>query len=133
MLNSFRSKTTGPNFGAGAVIGVLAGAPSSLAAVAVAFMRPRIGGRSAGFSTSAAHGVSLGDAMRAWRRMALLSFGGPAGQMAVMHRILVDEKKWVSESRFMQALNFCMLLPGPEAQQLTTYMSRNRPWKIFAG
>jgi chromate transporter len=90
-------------------------------------------GASAGFSPSGAHGVSLGDATRAWRRIALLSFGGPAGQIAVMHRILVDEKKWVSESRFLHALNYCMLLPGPEAQQLATYMSRNRPWKIFAG
>jgi chromate transporter len=84
-------------------------------------------GGSAGFSTSAAHGgadhgVSLGEATRAWRRIALLSFGGPAGQIAVMHRILVDEKKWVSESRFLHALNYCMLLPGPEAQQLATYI-----------
>ncbi len=52
----------------------------------------------------------------------LLSFGGPAGQIAVMHRILVDEKRWVSESRFLHALNYCMLLPGPEAQQLATYI-----------
>ncbi len=57
-----------------------------------------------------------------WLRIALLSFGGPAGQIAVMHRILVDEKRWVSESRFLHALNYCMLLPGPEAQQLATYI-----------
>jgi chromate transporter len=68
------------------------------------------------------HGVSLSDAARVWARVALLSFGGPAGQIAVMHRIIVDEKKWVSESRFMHALNYCMLLPGPEAQQLATYI-----------
>jgi chromate transporter len=52
----------------------------------------------------------LSDAARVWARVALLSFGGPAGQIAVMHRIIVDEKKWVSESRFMHALNYCMLL-----------------------
>ena len=68
------------------------------------------------------HGVSLSDAARVWARVALLSFGGPAGQIAVMHRIIVDEKKWVSERRFMHALNYCMLLPGPEAQQLATYI-----------
>ena len=54
--------------------------------------------------------------------MAALSFGGPAGQIAVMHRIIVDEKKWISEERFLHALNYCMLLPGPEAQQLATYI-----------
>jgi chromate transporter len=68
------------------------------------------------------HGVSLGEAFRVWLRVALLSFGGPAGQIAVMHRILVEEKRWVSESRFLHALNYCMLLPGPEAQQLATYI-----------
>ncbi len=57
-----------------------------------------------------------------WLRIALLSFGGPAGQIAVMHRIVVDEKRWVSEERFLHALNYCMLLPGPEAQQLATYL-----------
>jgi chromate transporter len=69
-----------------------------------------------------AHGVSIGEAFRVWLRVAALSFGGPAGQIAVMHRILVEEKRWVSESRFMHALNYCMLLPGPEAQQLATYI-----------
>lgn len=63
-----------------------------------------------------------GEAFRVWLRIALLSFGGPAGQIAVMHRILVEEKHWVSESRFLHALNYCMLLPGPEAQQLATYI-----------
>ena len=57
-----------------------------------------------------------------WLRVAAPSFGGPAGQIAVMHRILVEEKRWVSESRFMHALNYCMPLPGPEAQQLATYI-----------
>jgi chromate transporter len=70
----------------------------------------------------AGHGVSFSEAFRVWLRVAVLSFGGPAGQIAVMHRILVDEKRWVSESRFLHALNYCMLLPGPEAQQLATYI-----------
>ena len=70
----------------------------------------------------AAHGVGFGEAFRVWLRVAALSFGGPAGQIAVMHRILVDEKHWISESRFLHALNYCMLLPGPEAQQLATYV-----------
>ncbi len=68
------------------------------------------------------HGISFAEATRVWLRVALLSFGGPAGQIAVMHRILVEEKKWISESRFLHALNYCMLLPGPEAQQLATYI-----------
>src|SRR3981189_2653466 len=68
------------------------------------------------------HGVSLRDAVQVWLRVASLSFGGPAGQIAVMHRILVEEKHWVSEARFLHALNYCMLLPGPEAQQLATYI-----------
>src|SRR5256714_8922122 len=70
----------------------------------------------------ARHGVSMHDALRVWLRVAMLSFGGPAGQIAVMHRILVEEKRWISESRFLHALNYCMLLPGPEAQQLATYI-----------
>jgi chromate transporter len=68
------------------------------------------------------HGISFGEAFRVWLKIALLSFGGPAGQIAVMHRILVEEKNWISESRFLHALNYCMLLPGPEAQQLATYI-----------
>jgi chromate transporter len=70
----------------------------------------------------AGHGISFGEAFRVWLRVAILSFGGPAGQIAVMHRILVEEKNWISESRFLHALNYCMLLPGPEAQQLATYI-----------
>jgi chromate transporter len=62
-----------------------------------------------------------GETLRTFLRIGLLSFGGPTGQIATMHRILVDEKKWLDEARFLHALNFCMLLPGPEAQQLATY------------
>jgi chromate transporter len=65
---------------------------------------------------------SFAEATRTWMRIGLLSFGGPAGQIAVMHRILVDEKRWIGEARFLHALNYCMLLPGPEAQQLATYI-----------
>lgn len=65
---------------------------------------------------------SFAEALRIWLKIGLLSFGGPAGQIATMHRILVDEKKWIGEARFLHALNFCMLLPGPEAQQLATYV-----------
>ncbi|KAA5802360.1 chromate efflux transporter [Alkalicaulis satelles] len=64
---------------------------------------------------------SLAEAVRVWARIGLMSFGGPAGQIALMHRILVEEKRWISEQRFLQALNVCMLLPGPEAQQLSVY------------
>src|SRR4051794_20465155 len=66
--------------------------------------------------------VTLGQALPVWTRIAALSFGGPAGQIAVMHRIVVEEKRWVSENRFLHALNFCTLLPRPEAQQLATYV-----------
>jgi chromate transporter len=69
----------------------------------------------------AAH-PTFGEAARVWVRVALNSFGGPAGQIAVMHRILVEEKRWISEARFLHALSYCMLLPGPEAQQLATYI-----------
>src|SRR5437762_7242701 len=69
-----------------------------------------------------AHGVPFGEAMKVWARVAALSFGGPAGQIAVMHRIIVEEKKWIGENRFLQALNYCTLLPGPEAQQLAVYI-----------
>jgi chromate transporter len=76
----------------------------------------------AGASRHLDHGISFAEAFRVWLRVALLSFGGPAGQIAVMHRILVEEKNWISESRFLHALNYCMLLPGPEAQQLAIYI-----------
>src|SRR5882757_9385190 len=68
------------------------------------------------------HAISAREAFLTWTRIALLSFGGPAGQIAVMHRILVEEKKWIGERRFLHALNYCMLLPGPEAQQLAIYI-----------
>ena len=64
---------------------------------------------------------SFAEALRTWAKIGLLSFGGPAGQIALMHRVLVDEKKWLTEQRYLAALNFCMLLPGPEAMQLATY------------
>jgi chromate transporter len=66
--------------------------------------------------------VSFREALRIWLKVGCLGFGGPAGQIALMHRVLVDEKKWVEESRYLHALNFCMLLPGPEAQKLATYV-----------
>src|SRR5688572_24913909 len=66
--------------------------------------------------------VSYAEAVPVWCRVAALSFGGPAGQIAVMHRILVEEKKWIRENHFLHALNYCMLLPGPEATQLATYI-----------
>jgi chromate transporter len=83
------------------------------------------------------HDVSLREALRVWGRVAMLSFGGPAGQIAVMHRIIVEEKRWIGENRFLHALNYCMLLPGPEAQQLATYvgwlMHRTRGGLIAGG
>ena len=70
------------------------------------------------------------EAFVVWLKIGLMSFGGPAGQIALMHRILVEEKKWIGEGRFLHALNYCMLLPGPEAQQLATYVGwlLHRTW-----
>src|SRR5256714_946079 len=65
---------------------------------------------------------SFGDAFRLWLKIGCINFGGPAGQIAMMHRMLVDEKEWIDEPRFLHALDFCMLLPGPEAQKLATYI-----------
>jgi chromate transporter len=62
------------------------------------------------------------EALAVWANVGVLSFGGPAGQIALKHRILVEERRWISEERFLHALNFCMLLPGPEAMQLATYV-----------
>ena len=73
-------------------------------------------------SHTASHDVPFSEAVRVWVRVAVNSFGGPAGQIAVMHKLLVEEKRWVSETRFLHAMNYCMLLPGPEAQQLATYI-----------
>ncbi len=80
------------------------------------------GDRAQGLGEPATTTITLAEATRVWAKIGLLSFGGPAGQIALMHRILVDEKHWISETRFLHALNFCMLLPGPEAQQLATYV-----------
>jgi chromate transporter len=81
-------------------------------------------------------GVAFRDALKIWMKIGLISFGGPAGQIATMHRILVDEKRWIGERRFLHALNYCMLLPGPEAQQLAIYVGwlLHRTWGgIVAG
>jgi chromate transporter len=74
--------------------------------------------------------VTFAQALRFWFKLGFISFGGPAGQIAVMHRELVDEKRWISEQRFLHALNYCMVLPGPEAQQLATYIGwlMHRTW-----
>ena len=69
-----------------------------------------------------APGIPFAAMVAVWARVAALSFGGPAGQIAVMHRIVVDEKRWVGDRRFLHALNYCMLLPGPEAHQLAIYL-----------
>ncbi len=66
--------------------------------------------------------ISFGEAFRFWLKLGFISFGGPAGQIAIMHRELVDRRRWLGEERFLHALNYCMLLPGPEAQQLATYI-----------
>ncbi|MDH4188697.1 MAG: chromate transporter, partial [Betaproteobacteria bacterium] len=66
--------------------------------------------------------VSFGEALRFWLKLGFISFGGPAGQIAIMHQELVERRRWISEKRFLHALNYCMLLPGPEAQQLATYI-----------
>jgi chromate transporter len=66
--------------------------------------------------------VSLKEALRFWLKLGFISFGGPAGQISIMHQELVENRRWISEKRFLHALNYCMLLPGPEAQQLATYI-----------
>ncbi len=80
--------------------------------------------------------VSFGEALRFWWKLGLVSFGGPAGQIAIMHTELVERRRWISERRFLHALNYCMVLPGPEAQQLATYLGwlMHRAWGgIVAG
>src|SRR5438477_11267919 len=74
--------------------------------------------------------VTFAEAFRFWLKLGFISFGGPAGQIAIMHRVLVDERRWISERRFLHALNYCMVLPGPEAQQLATYIGwlMHRTW-----
>src|SRR6184192_321095 len=73
---------------------------------------------------------SFAEAFRFWLKLGFISFGGPAGQIAIMQTELVDRKKWISQSRFLHALNYCMLLPGPEAQQLAIYIGwlLNKTW-----
>src|SRR5216117_1599411 len=76
------------------------------------------------------------EALRYWWKLGWISFGGPAGQIAIMHRELVERRRWVSEERFLHALNYCMLLPGPEAQQLAIYIGwllHRTPGGIVAG
>ena len=80
--------------------------------------------------------VSFAEALRFWLKLGFISFGGPAGQIAIMHTELVERRRWISEQRFLHALNYCMLLPGPEAQQLATYIGwlMHRTWGgIVAG
>jgi chromate transporter len=80
--------------------------------------------------------VGFGEAFRFWLKLGFISFGGPAGQIAIMHTELVERRRWISENRFLHALNYCMLLPGPEAQQLATYIGwlMHRTWGgIVAG
>ena len=74
--------------------------------------------------------VPFAQALRFWLKLGFVSFGGPAGQIALMHTELVERKRWISEQRFLHALNYCMLLPGPEAQQLATYIGwlMHRSW-----
>ncbi|HYE38741.1 MAG TPA: chromate transporter, partial [Ramlibacter sp.] len=80
--------------------------------------------------------VPFAEALMFWLKLGFISFGGPAGQIAIMHRELVEQKRWISERRFLHALNYCMVLPGPEAQQLATYIGwlMHRTWGgIVAG
>jgi chromate transporter len=77
-------------------------------------------------TSDSSHQPTFREALHVWAKIGVLSFGGPAGQIALMHRILVDERKWIDEQRYLNALNFCMLLPGPEAMQLATYIG----WRL---
>ena len=82
------------------------------------------------------HAVTFRQALVYWLKLGFISFGGPAGQIALMHEELVERRRWISESRFLHALNYCMVLPGPEAQQLATYIGwlMHRTWGgIVAG
>src|SRR5215212_486230 len=84
----------------------------------------------------AARVVPFWEAFRFWLKLGFISFGGPAGQIAIMHKELVDKRRWLGEERFLHALNYCMLLPGPEAQQLATYIGwlmHRTPGGIMAG
>jgi chromate transporter len=86
--------------------------------------------------TDIPHPVTLRQAFWYWLKLGFISFGGPAGQIAIMHQDLVEKRRWISENRYLHALNYCMLLPGPEAQQLATYIGwlMHRTWGgIIAG
>jgi chromate transporter len=86
--------------------------------------------------TASRASVSMLEAFLFWLKLGFISFGGPAGQIAIMHEELVERRRWISERRFLHALNYCMLLPGPEAQQLATYIGwlLHRTWGgIIAG
>ena len=74
--------------------------------------------------------VPFSEALKFWFKLGFISFGGPAGQIAIMHKELVEERRWISEKRFLHALNYCMVLPGPEAQQLAIYIGwlLHRTW-----
>ena len=74
--------------------------------------------------------ISFAEAFWFWLKLGFISFGGPAGQIAIMHQELVEKRRWISEKRFLHALNYCMVLPGPEAQQLATYIGwlMHRTW-----
>ncbi|WP_443192669.1 chromate transporter [Methylomonas subterranea] len=74
--------------------------------------------------------VAFGQAFRFWLKLGFISFGGPAGQIAIMHQELVERQRWLSDQRFLHALNYCRLLPGPEAQQLTAYFGWLRHRKL---
>src|SRR5919199_2335781 len=87
-------------------------------------------------STPGAKAVSFAEAFWFWLKLGFISFGGPAGQIAIMHQELVERRRWISETRFLHALNYCMVLPGPEATQLATYIGwlMHRTWGgIVAG
>src|SRR5438105_9846210 len=87
-------------------------------------------------SQSKPSAVSLSEALRYWLKLGFISFGGPTGQIAIMHQDLVERKRWISEKRFLHALSYCMLLPGPEATQLAAYIGwlmHRWPGAIMAG
>ncbi|MBK8915099.1 MAG: chromate transporter [Phycisphaerales bacterium] len=98
-------------------------------------MSQTIASESEGSQSASAH-PSFGEALRFWLKLGFISFGGPTGQIAIMHTELVEKRRWISEARFLHALSYCMLLPGPEAQQLATYIGwlLHRTWGgIVAG
>jgi chromate transporter len=111
-----------------------AAATPSLATSGAAAATPPVAASSTPLAAPSA--VSFGEAFRFWLKLGFISFGGPAGQIAIMHSELVERRRWISEKRFLHALNYCMLLPGPEAQQLATYIGwlMHRTWGgIVAG